>query len=208
MKLLSTTAFRSFQNFSSGEITGSVSLILVSTLCALILADYCAREFRGNKKKTMLTFAGIALFMSMALIGFLGFTAAAIRGAILCLILVYSSYSDIKTRECGDAPHILIAVAAFIGIGMGELPDMLLSAFFVFIIQMFAMLVMRADVNGADLKLSVACAFLLGTARSLPGMLLGMLLGIIVTLFQSRNRKAAFPLLPYLSAGFMAAYFL
>jgi len=190
------------------EIIGSISLILISVMCAVFTAIYCSREFHGDKKKTILVFAEITLLMTIALIGFFGFSATAIRGSILCLVLAFCSCSDIKTRECADYPYLLIAVAAFIGIELSALPGMLLGAFSVFVILFYGAWISKSVINGADLKLSTACAFLLGTTHGILGLLIGMLLGIIVNLFKNKDTKAGFPLIPYLAVGFMTAYFI
>ena len=199
---------QNFSAFTQTEIIGSISLVFLGLICAVFTAFYCSREFRGDRKKTVLVFAGITLLITLSLISFFGFSATAIRGVILCLTLAFCSCSDIKTRECPDYPYIIIAVAAFIGIELTALPGMLFGAFSVFVIQFYGAWVTRATLNGADLKLSTACAFLLGTTHGILGLLIGMLLGIIVNLFRSRDTKAGFPLIPYLAVGFMAAYFL
>jgi len=197
-----------FSAFAQAEIIGSISLILISMICSVFIAIYSAQEFHGDKRKTTLVFAGITLLMSIALISFFGFSATAIRGSILCLVLAFCSYSDIKTRECPDYPYLLIAVAAFIGIELSALPGMLLGAFSVFVIQFYGAWASKSVLNGADLKISTACAFLLGVTHGILGLIIGMLLGIIVSLFKSKDTKAGFPLIPYLAVGFMTAYFI
>ena len=63
-------------------------------------------------------------------------------------------------------------------------------------------------IGGADVKLSAACAFMLGIWKGFAGLIAGLTLGIIVNLIiqMRKNKVESFPLIPYLAAGFMAAY--
>lgn len=136
---------------------------------------------------------------------------SAVRGIIFCLILVFSSYSDIKTRESDDYLAVMIALTAFIGIKVSDIPVMLLSAVLITLPMLLIVIVCKGKaVGGADVKLSAACAFLLGITKGFAGLIAGLTIGIIVNIIiQTRKNKAeGFPLIPYLAAGFMAAYFI
>ena len=86
----------------------SAALMLVSTvLVALLVSRYAADRFGGSKKKTALFFTGISLFVALALICFFGCAAITVKGLVLSLLLVLSSYEDIKTRECDDFLHLM-----------------------------------------------------------------------------------------------------
>ena len=64
--------------------------------------------------------------------------------------------------------------------------------------------------GGADVKVSAACAFLLGFSKSIAGLVIGLFLAIICNIYFSHKNKTkgkAFPLVPYLSIGFMTAFF-
>ena len=92
-----------------------------------------------------------------------------------------------------------------------DIPLMLLSAVLLTLPMFLIVIVCKGKtIGGADVKLSAACAFLLGITKSLFGLITGLTLGIIVNLIiQIRKDKAeGFPLIPYLAAGFMAAYFI
>ena len=209
--MISLIQFPTVQNFASWEafeIVGSMCLILLTGLAAAFLGFFCAREFKGDKRKTILIFTLIAVLLAVMLLAFFGFTVAAIKGIILSLVLAFVSYSDLKTRECPDFPYLMIVVAAFIGGDLHCLPDMLLAALAVFCFQFFGAWATNAKLNGADAKLATACAFLLGSARGITGLVIGMLIGIIVNLIKLKDTKEGFPLLPYLAVGFMTAYFL
>jgi prepilin signal peptidase PulO-like enzyme (type II secretory pathway) len=74
--------------------------------------------------------------------------------------------------------------------------------------QCTGMIFMKAVVNGADLKLAAACAFLLGFWNGIAGLIVGLLVAVIVNLIKLKNKKDGFPLIPYLAIGFMMAYFI
>ena len=66
--------------------------------------------------------------------------------------------------------------------------------------------------GGADWKISSACAFLLGWARGMSGMVLGLLIGVIFTMIynkiKNRNMHEGFPLVPFISIGMMTVFFI
>lgn len=200
--------FIDFGALTGGGIAFCVITGLLSILLAAILGAYCSDEFGGNRKRAILVSCGITMLVTLSCICFFGFSAATIRGIIICLALIYCSYSDIKLRECGNAPFLLIAVAALIGCPLTNLPNMLLAGFVAFVLQFGGAVATDAELNGADLKCACACCFALGMARGLFGLVTGMILAIAVNLVRLCDRKAGFPLLPYLAAGFMTAYFI
>ena len=190
-----------------------VNLVLITSITVLIaflIGRYAANEWNGNKRKTVFCFIGISVAAVMLLCYFFGLSASTVRGIIFCLILLLSSYSDMKTRECADYLHVMILLAAFICRDFTELPSMLLSAMFVGGVMLLALLLGKGrSVGGADIKLSVSCAFMLGLTQSVMGLLAGMITAVIVNSVKNRkNKKVGFPLIPYLAAGFMAAYFI
>jgi len=139
---------------------------------------------------------------------FFGSAAAVVKGILFSLILLSSSYTDLKTRECADHIHLLIATAAFIGTDVTAFPKMLLSAIIVTALVLLAIAVTKGKLGGADVKLSSACAFLLGIHRALAGLAGGLLLAALTETLLKKKKQEGFPLIPYLAAGFMAAYFI
>ena len=191
-------------------LTFSICL-LIAGLTAFLVSRYAAGHFNGSKKKTAYTFVGIAVAVSALLLCFFGCAVSAVQGILLCLILAYSSYSDIKTRESDDCLAVMTLLTAFIGREVSDIPGMLLSAVLITIPMFLVLILCKGNtIGGADIKLSAACTFLLGISRGIVGLMAGLTIGIIANLIiQSMKDKAeGFPLIPYLSAGFMAAYFL
>lgn len=182
-------------------------VLMISGLSALFIARYTAVRFKTDKKKTVFCFIALSVVLSVMMLCFFGFSAITVKGIILSLILILSSFEDIKTRECDDFLHVMIVIAGFIGTKLSALPCMLISAIFVFAIMMGTILVTNGDIGGADIKMSVACAFLLGIRKVILGLIIGLILAVIFNIFK-KNKKAGFPLIPYLAVGFMTAYFI
>ena len=192
------------------SILSYTAFLAIAGMTAFFISLYASERFQGDKKKTALIFIGISLAVSALLLCFFGCAVSAVRGIIFCLILVFSSYSDIKTRESDDYLAVMIALTAFIGIKVSDIPFMLLSAVLITLPMLLIVIVCNGkSIGGADVKLSAACAFLLGVTKGFVGLIAGLTIGIIVNLIiQTRKNKAeGFPLIPYLAAGFMTAFF-
>jgi leader peptidase (prepilin peptidase)/N-methyltransferase len=187
------------------------AFLAIAGITAFLMSLYASEHFKGDKKKTALIFIGISLAVSALLLCFFGCAVSAVKGIIFCLILVFSSYSDIKTRESDDYLAVMIALTAFIGIEISDIPGMILSAVLITFPMLLVVIICNGKaIGGADIKLSAACAFLLGITKGFTGLIAGLTIGIIVNIIiQTRKNKAeSFPLIPYLAAGFMAAYFI
>ncbi len=199
------------QELSGTDILTAVFLLLAVAVAAMLVGLFAARKFKANKWKTALTFVGIAVMVTAILLCFFGLAVGALRGALLCLVLVYCSFSDLKSREVDDYLHLMVLLTAFIGVEIAQIPTMLLSAILLTIPTMMVCILCKGrTIGGADIKLTAACGFLLGLWKGSFGLTLGLLLGIIVNfLIQLKKDKVeSFPLVPYLAAGFMAAYFI
>lgn len=193
------------------SILAYTAFLVIAGITAFLISLYASEHFQGDKKKTSLIFISISLAVSALLLCFFGCAVSAVRGIIFCLILVFSSYSDIKTRKADDYLHIMIALTAFIGTKISDIPSMILSAVLITLPMLLVVIICNGKaIGGADVKLSAACAFLLGVTKSFAGLIAGLTIGIIVNIIiQTRKNKAeSFPLIPYLAAGFMAAYFI
>ncbi len=190
-----------------GFIVSTVLMTLSVVLIALLVGRFAAGKFDGNKKKTALCFIGVTALTTLALICFFGCAAITVKGIVLSLILVFSSYEDIKKRECDDYLHLMIVIAAFIGTDLSSIPNMLLSGLFAGGLMLLTMLITKSNIGGADIKMAAACSFLLGLSRGVIGLLAGMILAVVVNVFK-KDKKKGFPMIPYLAVGYMAAYFI
>lgn len=190
-----------------GFIVSTVLMTLSVVLIALLVGRFAAGKFDGNKKKTALCFIGVTAITTLAFICFFGCAAITVKGIVLSLILVFSSYEDIKKRECDDYLHLMIVIAAFIGTDLSSIPNMLLSGLFAGGLMLLTMLITKSNIGGADIKMAAACSFLLGLSRGVIGLLAGMILAVVVNVFK-KGKKKGFPMIPYLAVGYMAAYFI
>lgn len=189
-------------------ISGFV-LVITAVPIAVVLSRYAAEAYKGNRKKATLFFVGITAFVTLVLFCFFGCAATTFKGCIFCLLLLFSSYEDIRVRECEDYVHLMIVIAAFIGTDMAALPNMILSALLVGGIMVVTTVITKSQMGGADIKLSAACAFMLGTVQGMTGLMIGLILAVIINSIKNRKKKhEGFPLIPYLAVGFTAAYFM
>lgn len=109
-------------------LVNGIVLLVITVLTAVFISLYASKVYKGNKKKAVLFFTVIAALTALSLFCFFGCAATTVKGIIFCLLLAFSSYEDIKTRECENYVHLMIVIAAFIGTDMSALPGMLLSA--------------------------------------------------------------------------------
>jgi len=192
-------------------IFNALAFLLLAGAVAFIISLYAAKRWKTDRTKTAVAFVFITIAVTILLLGFFGFAVNTVKGILFCLILLFASYSDIKTREADDYLHVMFLLTAFIGREPTEISGMLLSAVLITLPMLMPVIICKGKViGGADIKLSVACTFLLGISRGIIGLMAGLTVGVIVNLIiQTRKNKAeGFPLIPYLAAGFMAAYFI
>lgn len=99
----------------------------------------------------------------------------------------------------------MIAITALIGIGISNIPMMVLGASCVTIPQLLTATLKPNSYGGADIKIMAACSFLLGLERGLVAIIVGLLLVVIVTItirkIQKKDLKDTFPIVPYLAIG-------
>jgi prepilin signal peptidase PulO-like enzyme (type II secretory pathway) len=186
-----------------------LAILAATVVVALILARYASNRWLGDRQAVKCGFVGLSVIYALLLFGTFGFTPHTVRGILLCLILLTASYSDIKSREVADYLSVMVLLTSFVGCNMAQLPGMLFGGLFVFTMMLVVSLMGREScIGGADIKLGSACAFALGIQNGTTGLILGLLLAVVLNLFKGKStRHQSFPMIPYLSAGFLAAYF-
>ena len=127
-----------------------------------------------------------------------------IRWGLLGVLLLAASRRDLRTGECPDCLHLMIALSGLIGVSPRALPGMLAAGLIPGGLCLLAGLLSKGRLGGADIKLSTACGFFLGGWGGLIGLGIGALSAIAGELIKG-NKKQGFPLIPYLSLGFMSA---
>ena len=129
-------------------LVNGIVLLALTVLTAVFISLYASNVYKGNKKKAVLFFTVIAALTALSLFCFFGCAATTVKGIIFCLLLAFSSYEDIKTRECENYVHLMIVIAAFIGTEMSALPGMLLSALIIGGIMLTTAAVTKSSVGG------------------------------------------------------------
>ena len=120
---------------------------------------------------------------------------------------------DIKTREVSDSVSEMLLILSFVDTDVEQLPSMLLGMVLVFLPQLISALINPTKaLGGADIKLSSAAAFLLGAQRGLFALMVGLTLSVvtvpIIRKVRKRPKDQPFPLIPFLSVGIIAGYFI
>lgn len=165
--------------------------------------------YNKESKKFPIYYCISIILVSSMLIVF-GWSMELLKGIILLQILLYASVSDIQTHEVKDFISVLIFITGFIGVTLSDIPMMLFSGLAIGGVLLICAMVSGNRLGGADVKLSAACAFLLGFSKSIAGLVIGLFVSVIVNLFiqkQKKSKNHPFPLVPYLSIGFVLMYF-
>ena len=152
----------------------------------------------------------ISIILVSSLLIVFGWSIELLKGIVLLQILLYASVSDIQTHEVKDFVSVLIFITGFIGVTLSDIPMMLFSGLAIGGVLLICAMVSRNRLGGADVKLSAACAFLLGFSKSIACLVIGLFVSVIVNLIIQKQKKLKnqpFPLVPYLSIGFMLMYF-
>lgn len=132
-----------------------------------------------------------------------------IKGMIFSTILLWAANTDIHTHHASDSCSVMITISALICTTARDLPGMLCGALFCFLPQILVnMILSERAVGGADIKISIACGFLLGVTRGTIGLIAGLVLSVICSLITRKRKDEKLPLIPYLAAGFIPAYFI
>lgn len=191
------------------SIIPCLTVLLISELSALIISRYLANRFQTNRKKTVWRITALTTLIAVLLLFRFGCSHTAIKGIVFSLVFITASFEDINTRECDDFIHVMIVITGLIGIELSALPDMILSAMIIFALLMGTILISNGKIGGADIKMSVACAFSFGLTKGLTGLMCGLLFAVGFNLFRrKKDKKESFPMIPYLAFGFMSVSFL
>ena len=136
-----------------------------------------------------------------------------IKTIILLTLLLYASVMDIKTREVPNPVSGMLLILGLVDKDIDQLPSMIIGALLVFLPQFVSALINPSKaLGGADIKISSSAAFLLGTSNGLFTLIVGLTLAVIVMPIIRKIRKLPkdqpFPLIPFISIGIAAGYFI
>ena len=184
-----------------------LAIMAVFFLICLLMLNRMEKAYNIQKKKLWLLFATLA---GIAVILTSGISLLAVKGLLLCLILVFASIADIDRREVPDFVPLMILLTAFIGFEIENLPGMIIGAAAVFVPQLAIAMLKPGTYGGADIKITTALAFLLGAERGVFGIVLGLAIAVIVMVILQNAKKLPrntfFPLVPFFAVGGIIAY--
>jgi leader peptidase (prepilin peptidase)/N-methyltransferase len=136
------------------------------------------------------------------------------QAALFCILLSAASAWDIRKRTVPDTLNALILCAGLLAFAPVKLAGLLLG-----LPLLVAALLKEGGMGGGDVKLTAASGFVLGLPMGTVGLILGLSAALLYHLMirgiRKRNNLEApaakdtlLPLAPFLSAGFLAAYFM
>ena len=190
---------------TAGFVIMAILLLLITGFAGYITGKSAAESFGGNKKKTTIVFTVTAVLTMAALLCFFGASAKAARGGVMCIIMLYAAYEDIKTRECADFLSVMLGITGIIGKEPKELILSLIAFAGIILILLISSAVTKNGIGGGDVKFAGAVSLVLGFFNTAAALTAGLLIAVIVN---KLKREKRFPLLPYLAPAFMTAYFM
>lgn len=127
--------------------------------------------------------------------------------------MLYASVMDIKTREVPDSVSVMLLILGLVDVSIKEIPQMLLGMVLVFLPQFISALINPSKaLGGADIKVSSSAAFMLGVQKGLFALVVGLTLAVVTMPILRKVRKLPkdqpFPLIPFISIGIVAGYFI
>ena len=201
------------ENIIHFNSTVSVFLLALGLLSVFMLAAWIMLRVSRKELNNPKMYLALPAFVNVEMILLIRFgpTLVAVKGLILCMILLWASLSDIARHEVPDFITVMILILAFVGFEPGNLPSMLIGASAVFVPQMIVSVIRPGKaIGGADIKISTALAFLLGFEKGILAMLVGMLSGVtfmvIARKVRKENTKDPFALVPFLSFGAIISF--
>lgn len=187
---------------TAGFVITAILLLLITGFAGYITGKSAAESFGGNKKKTAVVFTVTALITMAALLCFFGASAKAARGGVMCIIMLYAAYEDIKKRECADFLSVTLGITGI----MGKEPKELILSLIAFAgIILISSAVTKNRIGGGDVKFAGAVSLVIGFFNTAAALVLGLLAAVVIN---KLRKQKSFPLLPYLAPAFMTAYFI
>ena len=190
---------------TAGFVITAILMLGITALAGYITGKSAAKSFGGNKKKTAIVFTLVSVLTMAALLCFFGASAKAARGGVMCIIMLYAAFEDIKTRECGDFLSVMLGITGIIGKEPKELILSLIAFAGIILILLISSAVTKNGIGGGDVKFAGAAALVSGFFNTAVALAAGLLIAVIVN---KLRKQKSFPLLPYLAPAFMTVYFM
>lgn len=190
---------------TAGFVITAILLLGITAFAGYITGKSAAESFGGNKKKTAIVFTLVSVLTMAALLCFFGASAKAVHGGVMCIIMLYAAFEDIKTRECGDFLSIMLGITGIIGKEPKELFLSLIAFAGIFLILLLSSVITKNGIGGGDVKFAGAVSLVLGFFNTAAALVLGLLAAVVIN---KLRKQKSFPLLPYLAPAFMTVYFM
>ena len=155
-----------------GFVITAILLLGITAFAGYITGKSAAESFGGNKKKTAIVFTLVSVLTMAALLCFFGASAKAARGGVMCIIMLYAAFEDIKTRECADFLSVTLGITGIIGKEPKNIFLSLTAFAGIVLILLISSAVTKNGIGGGDVKFAVAVSLVLGffnTAAALRG---------------------------------------
>lgn len=132
-----------------------------------------------------------------------------LQGGIFAVLLLVASISDIRTRDIPDTLCLLVFLTGFICFEPIKLFGILAA------LPLLLAAMLWGGMGGGDIKCMAAAGFVLGFQKCMAALIIGLTAMLlfytvyyVIQKLRKRERKQALPLVPFLSAGCIAAYFI
>lgn len=174
-------------------------------LIAAVLSGFAMK--RNNIKVYWTAQIGITAFVTAFLLFRFGVSLITAKGVLLCLVLLYASFDDIKYRKADDCIWIMIAMLGLIN--AHDIDLMLIGSLTAFGLLLIISFI--RPLGGADIKIMTALAFLLGIYGGLAMLLSANAIAVIFMAFYSKKKKisiktTSFSMVPFIGIGAMLVF--
>lgn len=128
---------------------------------------------------------------------------ALMQAVLFTVLLLAAAWIDYRRHIIPDRLNLGIALSALLCFYPGNLWGILAAV-------PFLAAAMGGRMGGGDVKLVAACGLVLGVRDTMAGCIIGLSLMLCFCMVSpgGLKRNEARPMAPFLSAGFLAAYFL
>lgn len=180
------------------------AFVVASTAVAWWTSGGAMDRWKGSWR-VQAVFPALMVFWSAALVLRFGCTVAAMAGALYGVLALYASYADLRCREVDDHIHLMLLLVGLLGAQPLQVPAMALTGVVAALPMLAVVVLFRCHLGGADVKYTAAFAFGPGLLCGWCGLMAGLVLAVIHQSFK-KTKDQGFPLIPYLSVGFLLSY--
>lgn len=193
--------------------------VLVNVLVAVVfigIAVFLGWKFtqvllKRNYKSNLVVNLVLSGVVALALFLRFGMSVAILQGLYLYFILLFASWSDITSHEVPDWVWLCLLPIAIMSIPTVSVASMVAAVFVVLIPQLaVSILPSHKPLGGADTKLTVCMAMVLGFSRGIGAYLVGLLAAVIfMSIYnkvKNRSSREAFALIPFLAGAAFTAF--